>query len=99
MLPQAAKINGAAIVPSSDLMLEGLTLMVFGMGFVFTFLTLLVLATKTMSATVLRFSPVEDLSLLTPPLNTVSPSQQVANDAQLMAVLSAAVHRYRQDRS
>ena len=99
MLPQAAKINGAAIVPSSDLMLEGLTLMVFGMGFVFTFLTLLVLATKTMSATVLRFSPVEDLSLLTHPLNMVSPSQQVANDAQLMAVLSAAVHRYRQDRS
>ena len=99
MLPQAAKINGAAIVPSSDLMLEGLTLMVFGMGFVFTFLTLLVLATKTMSATVLRFSPVEDLSLLTPPLNMVSPSQHVANDAQLMAVLSAAVHRYRQDRS
>ena len=99
MLPQAAKINGAAIVPSSDLMLEGLTLMVFGMGFVFTFLTLLVLATKTMSATVLRFYPVEDLSVLTPSLNMVSPSQQVANDAQLMAVLSAAVHRYRQDRS
>ena len=97
MLPQAAKINGAAIVPSSDLMLEGLTLMVFGMGFVFTFLTLLVLATKTMSATVLRFSPVEDLSVLTPSINMVSPSQQVANDAQLMAVLSAAVHRYRQD--
>jgi len=93
------KINGAAIVLSSDLMIEGLTLMVFGMGFVFTFLTLLVLATKTMSATVLRFYPVEDLSVLTPSLNMVSPSQQVANDAQLMAVLSAAVHRYRQDGS
>ena len=93
------KITGAATVPTSDLMLEGLTLMVFGMGFVFTFLTLLVLATKTMSATVLRFSPVEDLSVLTPPLNMASPSQQVANDAQLMAVLSAAVHRYSQDRS
>ena len=84
-------------MPSSDLMLEGLTLMVFGMGFVFTFLTLLVLATKAMSATVLRFSPVEDPSLRTPPLNMVSPYQQVANDAQLMVVLSAAVHRYRQD--
>ena len=84
---------------SSDLMIEGLTLMVFGMGFVFTFLTLLVLATKTMSATVLRFYPVEDLSVLTPSLNMVSPSQQVANDAQLMAVLSAVVHRYRQDHS
>ena len=84
-------------MPSSDLMLEGLTLMVFGMGFVFTFLTLLVLATKTMSATVLRFAPVEDRLVVNPPLHPVSPSQQVANDPQLMAVLSAAVHRYRQD--
>jgi len=83
-------------VPSSDLMLEGLTLMVFGMGFVFTFLTLLVFATKTMSAIVLRLEPVEDL-VITPPLNMASPSQNVANDPQLMAVLSAAVHRYRQD--
>jgi oxaloacetate decarboxylase gamma subunit len=83
-------------VPTSDLMLEGLTLMVFGMGFVFTFLTLLVFSTKTMSAIVLRFSPVE-LVVVKPSLTMVSPSQQVANDPQLMAVLSAAVHRYRQD--
>ncbi len=83
-------------MPTSDLMLEGLTLMVFGMGFVFTFLTLLVFSTKTMSAIVLRFSPVE-LLVVNPPLTMVSPSQQVANDPQLMAVLSAAVHRYRQD--
>jgi oxaloacetate decarboxylase gamma subunit len=82
-------------VPTSDLMLEGLTLMVFGMGFVFTFLTLLVLATKTMSAIVLRLTPVEEVALISP-LMMVSPSQQVANDPQLMAVLSAAVHRYRQ---
>ena len=81
---------------SSDLILDGLTLMVFGMGFVFTFLTLLVFATKTMSAIVLRLEPVEDL-VITPPLNMASPSQNVANDPQLMAVLSAAVHRYRQD--
>ena len=83
-------------MPTSDLMLEGLTLMVFGMGFVFTFLTLLVFATKTMSATVLRFAPVEEL-VVKPQVATVSASQQVANDPQLMAVLSAAVHRYRQD--
>jgi oxaloacetate decarboxylase gamma subunit len=83
-------------VPTSDLMLEGLTLMVFGMGFVFTFLTLLVFSTKTMSSIVLRFAPIE-LVVVKPPLVMVSPSQQVANDPQLMAVLSAAVHRYRQD--
>jgi oxaloacetate decarboxylase (Na+ extruding) subunit gamma len=85
-------------VPSSDLMLEGLTLMVFGMGFVFTFLTLLVIATKTMSATVLRFAPAP-VVVPTVPMASVSPSQQVANDAQLMAVLSAAVHRYREDKA
>jgi oxaloacetate decarboxylase gamma subunit len=82
-------------VPTSDLMLEGLTLMVFGMGFVFSFLTLLVLATKTMSATVLRFAPVEEV-VVNSPLMMVPPSQKIANDPQLMAVLSAAVHRYRQ---
>ena len=83
-------------MPTSELMLEGLTLMVFGMGFVFTFLTLLVFSTKMMSATVLRFLPGEEV-LLQPPLTMASPSQQIANDPQLMAVLSAAVHRYRQD--
>ena len=61
------------------------------MGFVFSFLTLLVISTKAMSATVMRFAPIEEIM--------VSPSQQVANDAQLMAVLSAAVHRYREDKS
>jgi len=90
------KITGAATVPTSDLMLEGLTLMVFGMGFVFTFLTLLVFSTKAMSATVLRFAPVEEV-MVKPSVAMISPSQQVANDPQLMAVLSAAVHRYRQD--
>ena len=82
-------------MPTSDLMLEGLTLMVFGMGFVFSFLTLLVLATKTMSATVLRFAPVEEV-VVNSPLMMVPPSHKIANDPQLMAVLSAAVHRYRQ---
>ena len=83
-------------MPTSELMLEGITLMVFGMGFVFTFLTLLVFSTKMMSATVLRFLPVEEV-LVQPPLIMVSPSQQIANDPQLMAALSAAVHCYRQD--
>jgi len=85
-------------VPTSDLMLDGLTLMVFGMGFVFSFLTLLVISTKAMSATVMRFAPIEEIAPLAP-IVMVSPSQQVANDAQLMAVLSAAVHRYREDKS
>ena len=43
---------------SSDLLVEGVRLMVAGMGAVFVFLTLLVLATVLMSRLVLRFQPV-----------------------------------------
>ena len=43
---------------ASDLLVEGVQLMVVGMGTVFVFLTLLVLATGFMSRLVLRFQPV-----------------------------------------
>ncbi len=43
---------------ASDLLVEGAQLMVVGMGTVFVFLTLLVLATGFMSRLVLRFQPV-----------------------------------------
>ncbi|MCH8140560.1 MAG: OadG family protein [Proteobacteria bacterium] len=43
---------------SSDLLVEGVQLMAVGMGAVFVFLTLLVLATAFMSRLVLRFQPV-----------------------------------------
>ncbi len=43
---------------SSDLLVEGVRLMVAGMGAVFVFLTLLVFATGLMSRLVLRFQPV-----------------------------------------
>ncbi len=42
---------------ASDLLVEGVQLMVVGMGTVFVFLTLLVLATGFMSRLVLRFQP------------------------------------------
>ena len=84
-------------MPSSDIMLEGLTLMVFGMGFVFTFLTLLVFATKIMSAAAMWISPVEEV-IIAPAVPMAPATQSVANDPQLMAVLAAAVKRHRQDR-
>ncbi|MCZ6643394.1 MAG: OadG family protein [Gammaproteobacteria bacterium] len=43
---------------SSDLLGEGVQLMIAGMGAVFVFLTLLVLGTVSMSRLVLRFQPV-----------------------------------------
>ncbi|PMR76125.1 OadG family protein [Billgrantia endophytica] len=72
-----------------QLLLDGLVLMGLGMGFVFVFLTALVFATTLMSRVVCR---------LTPTLAVQSDAASVsdnADDAERMAVISAAVHRYR----
>lgn len=75
------------------LLQQGLELMVFGMGTVFLFLAVLVVVTIAMSSLLQRFIPA------TPVDKTVdqvaSPSTAANNDQQLMAVLSAAVHKYR----
>lgn len=84
---------------SSDLMLDGLNLMMYGMGFVFTFLTLLVFTTKGMSAVITKWFPTPDPAAVKPLARNpgLTPAQLAANDPQLIAVLTAAVHRYRQD--
>lgn len=73
----------------TELLQEGLALMGFGMGFVFVFLTLLVIATTLMSRVVDRLAPVPE-----PKAPAAAPARQ--DDEELLAVLSAAVHRYRQ---
>ncbi len=45
---------------------QGLSLMLFGMGVVFAFLTLLVVATNTMSYTIQRWFPEKELPVPTP---------------------------------
>lgn len=78
----------------TELLEEGLYLMAFGMGFVFVFLTLLVIATSLMSKIVGRLVPVpaKDGSASTP----ARAPAPVNGDEELMVVLSAALHRYRQ---
>ena len=66
---------------------QGLELVLFGMGTVFVFLTMLVFVTSLMSTLVLKFSaPIPQSS------KAVSGS-----DPALMAVAAAAVKRYRED--
>ena len=74
----------------TQLVQEGLSLMAFGMGFVFVFLTLLVIATTWMSRLVMRFVPApvkEEAS------RQAAPPARADDD--VMAVIGVAVHRYR----
>lgn len=75
----------------AQLLMEGLGLMVFGMGFVYVFLTLLVIATALMSRMVMRWVP--------PPAKEEGTQRlmaRAAEDDDIAVVISAAVHRYRQ---
>ncbi len=81
----------------SELMVEGLVLMAYGMGFVFVFLTLLIFSTKAMSAITLKLVS-EDMTPVVVP-QTPTPVRSVTENSHLIAVLSAAVHQYRQDKS
>ena len=64
---------------------EGLNLALYGMGTVFVFLTVLVLAVKLMSSLVLRFEPAD------------TRDKKPATEQKLRAVISAAVQQYRED--
>ncbi|WP_136680285.1 OadG family transporter subunit [Neptunomonas sp. XY-337] len=75
-----------------NLLSEGLTLMVFGMGFVFVFLTLLVGITTGMSKLVTKYTPAPQPKAAKP---APAAAAQSGNNDELVAVISAAVHKYR----
>lgn len=77
---------------NTQLLNEGLALMALGMGFVFVFLTVLVITTTLMSKVIGRYFP--EPAAPTPPAGRQPPSG--GQDTDLMAAISAAVHRYRQ---
>lgn len=70
--------------------------MLLGMGIVFSFLTLLVLAMFLMSQFARYLS--EDTSLPAPLVVTASRSATTTNEDQIIAVITAAVRRYRLNR-
>ena len=70
---------------------QGLDLMTFGMGTVFVFLAILVVATKLMSRTISRFFPEsEEPEPAVVPVSTNSPV-----DARTMKVIQAALDLHR----
>ena len=74
---------------------QGLEIMVFGMGTVILFLTLLVFATRLMSMLVTRFSAPVPAS--NPGAEKISSAVPGASrvDPQTVAVITAAIHQYR----
>ncbi|MAR00296.1 MAG: oxaloacetate decarboxylase [Oceanospirillaceae bacterium] len=78
----------------TSLVSQGLELMIFGMGVVFVFLTMLVFVTGFMSTLINKIAPEVKPALA--PAAPAAPSAGV--DPQLLKVLSAAVkeHRARQ---
>lgn len=75
---------------------QGLELMLFGMGTVVLFLCLLVVATGLMSRVVTRYFPEPPAATATAPIEppVIALPQ---HDPRLVAVISAAIHRYRTD--
>lgn len=75
-----------------NLISEGLSLMVYGMGFVFVFLTLLVIATNFMSKLTTKYLP-EPVAV--PKAKRAARPAASANSDEVLAVISAAVHHHR----
>lgn len=73
-----------------NLVSQGFDLAIFGMGTVFAFLTLLILATHGMSMLVQKFEP--EAAIM--PVRTVTQ----AHDRQLLAVITAAIAQHRNKR-
>lgn len=77
----------------ASLVSQGLELMLFGMGTVILFLTMLVIVTTLMSGVVQRFFPLpEDIAPVT------GRSAPAGPDATTLAVITAAIHQHRSRR-
>jgi oxaloacetate decarboxylase gamma subunit len=82
----------------NELIQQGVSLMLYGMGTVFVFLAVLVVVTLCMSAIVKRFFPeVEPLAPVnTGPVNSGMAAQPQAVDPKRLAVISAAIKKHRE---
>ena len=82
-----------------DIVGQGVELMVYGLGTVVVFLVLLIVATNTMSRLVARYFPEpEPEQAVARPARRAAGSPRPENDPQLVAAISAAIHRHRANR-
>ncbi|MCE0492796.1 OadG family protein [Vibrio salinus] len=74
------------------IILEGVTLMTLGMGFVFIFLLILVGAIKLLAVVAMRFDPVQK-----PSPAGASVSSNPTSDDSLIAAISVALHHHKKN--
>ncbi|NQV71419.1 MAG: OadG family protein [Pseudohongiella sp.] len=75
----------------NNLLSQGFELALFGMGTVFVFLAVLIIATKAMSSLVLRFEPAVSVASAA----TVAQDAALSDRGHLLAVISAAIAQHR----
>ncbi|QIB64235.1 OadG family protein [Kineobactrum salinum] len=79
-----------------DIFMQGVELMLFGMSAVILFLTMLVLVTSIMSRLMTRYLP--QAAAVPKPVRPRVPAPAPAGpDPEVLAVISAAIHRHRSD--
>jgi oxaloacetate decarboxylase gamma subunit len=79
---------------SGQLLLEGVELMLLGMGFVFAFLVLLIGAIRVMSRLIERFAPAAPQPVAARAARP-QPVPAATPDAELLAAIQAAIHLHR----
>ena len=79
----------------SDIVAQGIQLMLYGMGTVVVFLSLLILATNAMSAVITRFFPQPELPVVTARERRPATAAAAELDPGVVAVISAAIHQHR----
>jgi len=83
-------------MPVADLMIDGLKLMVLGMGIVFVFLSLLIVLMTLMSRIARAIGDgVEEGSAVPAVPLPGAPTTSLQEDVAIPAVIAAAVYRYR----
>ncbi len=81
-------MSGVSVLSGDVLIEQGLDLMLFGMGTVFVFLTVLVIITVLMSAVVQRWLPDDEI---------VAPASEAESnvDGRIVTIIEAALAKHR----